>query len=267
MRKFLGRTSALLGVITIFSKAVLSEVSNPERKPISAHWQVIASSNVIVRAKVSNKTIIPFETLKGIRVQRIELENSEGMERIPPSENNEVIVFLVRIHNDRTNGYYLTESSPPSILPSSEMQLQLIRKEILNQEVINDNFSELSVAKPDKFDKEVKQLLNKLVDSETQDESWTKLVNLGSDAAPAFIRCMDDKRKIAPADYSSSSRTRKSAYDDHFHYSPQVVQDAVSILLNQSTRTGFYTTINGGTAEERKLDLAGWRVWLYYGQK
>jgi hypothetical protein len=146
-------------------------------------------------------------------------------------------------------------------VPASELQLNLILKEVSNQKRINEFYSILPISKPDKSDFEVKKLLNGLVDSDTQDESWKGLTSLNSSAVPALIRLMDDKRKLAPGHYFYAS------HDNHFNYAPVIVQDAVSIILNKLTQTSFEFTANGGTSEVRKRDLAAWRAWLYYNQR
>ncbi|MBP7860820.1 hypothetical protein KA183_03990 [bacterium] len=278
---------ALVSLIWVlfFNSQVLpanAETQKPDQKPFSAYWQDIASSNLIIRGRFAQShskhlkdksqkslTIIPLETLKGMEKKQIEIEQTIELNGISERFGNmEVIAFLVHIQNERTDGFYLVDSSPTSVLPLNELQLNLVRKEILNQKLINENYPNLSISKPEKLDITVKQLLNGLVNSDTQEDCWMKLLNMDSKAIPALIRAMNDKRALRPGDFNSFSRKRKSFfYDDHFHYSPQVVQDAVSILLNQLTRISFHTTMNGGTAEERKLDLSGWRAWLYYNKQ
>lgn len=274
---------SLIWVLLFNSQDLLanSDTQNPERKPFSAYWQDIASSNLIIRGRFTQShskhlndksqkslTIIPLETLKGMEEKQIEIEQTIELNGISERFGNmEVIAFLVHIQNERTNGFYLIDSSPTSVMPLNELQLNLVRKEILNQKLINESYPNLSISKPDKLDITVKQLLNGLTNSDTQEDCWMKLLNMDSKAIPALIRAMDDKRALPSGDFSSFSRKSFSVHDDHFHYSPQIIQDAVSIILNKLTRISFHTTMNGGTAKERKLDLSGWRVWLYYNKQ
>lgn len=268
---------SLIWVLLFNSQDLLanSDTQNPERKPFSAYWQDIASSNLIIRGRFTQShskhlndksqkslTIIPLETLKGMEEKQIEIEQTIELNGISERFGNmEVIAFLVHIQNERTNGFYLIDSSPTSVMPLNELQLNLVRKEILNQKLINESYPNLSISKPDKLDITVKQLLNGLTNSDTQEDCWMKLLNMDSKAIPALIRAMDDNRALAPGHYIYF------AHGNHFNYAPIIIQDAVSIILNKLTRISFHTTMNGGTAKERKLDLSGWRVWLYYNKQ
>lgn len=259
---------------------VNAEIDKPTAKPISRAWRNVAKSSLIVRGRLSqiyskhvsrmsmNALIIcPVETLKGKKQRlpiRIEQTKNITDDIEKHLKNKEVIVFLVDVQNERTNGFHLAEESPPSILASDEQSLFLIRSEISNQKLINESYSSLSISKPDKMDRKIKQLLNELVKSDTQEDSWKELLNLESNAVPALIRSMNDKRNLPWGEFNSFSRTSRDKNKVHFQYSPKVVQDAVSILLNEMTQISFCPTMNGGTAEDRALDLLGWKVWLYY---
>lgn len=281
MKNFTFKVSITLAIVFCFQNFAGSENQNPARSPASSNWKEIAQSNLIVRGRflqnpsihLSKKSreslcLISLETLKGKEVKQIKIDCVEEPNHIKKQfGDKEVIALLIRVNNERTKGFYLVESLQSSILPLNEQKLKLIRKEILNQKLINDNFQNLSISKPDNSDKKVEQLLNGLLKSDTQSDSWKELLNLNSKAIPALVRCMDDKRVLPPPGEFNSFSRNKSEQNDHFQYSPKIVQDAVSILLNQMTRLPFSATVNGGTADERSLNLSTWKVWLYYYEK
>jgi hypothetical protein len=100
-----------------------------------------------------------------------------------------------------------------------------------------------------------------MVNSRTEEKAFAELEAMGKSALPAMIMLMDDRREL-PIRHMEL-RNPSAAFEVFRQYSPQVVTDAITAILNQVTGETFGQTENGGSERERKAAIDGWRVYLY----
>jgi hypothetical protein len=110
-------------------------------------------------------------------------------------------------------------------------------------------------------DAQVAALIDKMVNAQTEHQAFADLEAMGCPAVPAIIRQMDDRRKLP--DHSISLRNKfPNAFEGVRYYGPEEVVDALAAILNQITEHDFGSIYNGGTEEDRKKAIQGWRHYL-----
>jgi hypothetical protein len=113
----------------------------------------------------------------------------------------------------------------------------------------------------DATDARVAALIEKIVHKETQEQAFKDLESLGCAAVPPIIRRMDDRREL-PSHYIALKNNFQGAFEGMRQYAPEKVVDALAAILNQLTSQHFGSIYNGGTDEERKKTVEGWRKFL-----
>lgn len=93
-----------------------------------------------------------------------------------------------------------------------------------------------------------------------QSETFQKLEGLGESAVPYIVKHMDSRKKLKFSVISLNNKAINS-FEASRHYSPVLVVDALSAILNQITGEQFGYIYNGGTDAERDRVVKGWRQW------
>jgi hypothetical protein len=110
-------------------------------------------------------------------------------------------------------------------------------------------------------DKRVALLIERMLKIETEQKAFSDLESLGCKAVPAIIRRMDDRRLLPDRRISLRNKS-PDAFEDIRQYGPEEVVDAFAAILNQLTGQDFGFIYNGGTDEERRTTIQGWRKFL-----
>jgi hypothetical protein len=93
-----------------------------------------------------------------------------------------------------------------------------------------------------------------------QQQLFGKLERLGSSAVPAIIAQMDDRRPLAVQQISLKNRF-PGAFESVRHYGPELIVDGLDTILNQLTGQSFGFIGNGGSDEDRRRAVLGWRTY------
>ena len=179
-------------------------------------------------------------------------------------KSGKAILFIASSYDGYgINNYLADYYIENAILTHTEDAEEVIRNEIaLQDKIINDklyrNFT---------FDNKLYRKVNNYIRNTTcflfQFSSFRKLEAMGENAVPYIILLMDNFKKL-PIKSISLINKSENAFEGIRHYSPELVIDALSAILNQITGESFGNIVNGEvTQEERILDLNGWRVYLY----
>ena len=203
-----------------------------------------------------------LETLKGKKgLKSVEAVYRSGAESYNPApkavlalNGKEVLVFI-------SDKYIVQEKQ--TIRPFEQDKLEQLRKEIANQRFINKNFAQLPVATPDNLQGTVKDLIDEMTDEATQQDAVRQLQRLGPRAAPSIIRLMDDRRPL-PVGHTMFINTNPRAFEGITHYGPKVVVDALATVLAFMTEQSFGSIESGGSEDQRRAEVSGWRVYLHY---
>ena len=203
-----------------------------------------------------------LETLKGTggskTVEAVYRSGAESYNAAPKTvlalNGKEALVFI--------SGRYLVQNKR-AIRPFGPNRAELLRKEVSNQRLIQENFARLPAAKPDDLQATVRALIDKMTDESTQQDAVWRLQRLGPRAVPSIIRLMDDRRPL-PLKGTMFINNSPNAFEGISHYGPKVVVDALAIVLSGLTETSFGSLHAGGSEEERRAVVNAWRVYLHY---
>jgi hypothetical protein len=268
-------------VIWILSATSYSQV--PSSSPFDQDWILVADSDWILRGrlKVPKKELDEaIRTGKGEYIQlktdviniikvpvdfpieHMEFSYWSGKADYMPSprdvrslDGREVLMFS-------HEGFVAQDKR--AIRPYETKKAENLKQEVYNQHLIVESFAKLPAARPDKFEGPVKDLINKMLVKETQQEAVYALQRLGPRAAPSIIRLMDDRRPL-PLDHTSFLNTSGKGFEAIMHYGPKVALEALAVVLGTLTGESFFGEIaNGGTDEKRKAVVNAWRVYLHY---
>jgi hypothetical protein len=264
--------------------------SLPSAKPLSKDWHLVAASNIIAGAKINaplktlrklqeskesayiNLQLTLHEPAKG-KVEKSpifvrEYEGFQGLAGRPGSITKligkDVLVFLIFVDDSDGAGIYFTSDGPSTMRSFNKQDLLKIKREVANQNYIVQHFKEFSIAKENHSDKEVRTLLSQLTVAKTQDEAWQKLLKLPRSSVPALIRALDDNRTLGHPQIEIPVPPGPQRFEEIAHYGPQIILDAISILLDDKTNTSFGKIYNGGSTRERQTVSNAWKVWAYY---
>ena len=165
--------------------------------------------------------------------------------------------------NFSASGIYFAGYTPTALQPYNKEIVDAISREVENQKRIANHFKTSREGSPDKFHKQVADLIEQALNKETQEEAFNKLLIMGPKAVPSIIQLMDDRRRL-PLQQMNITNRSPNAFEATAHYGPKVMVDALSIILNQLAHESFGSIYNGGSEQERKRVVQAWRVYLHY---
>ena len=84
-------------------------------------------------------------------------------------------------------------------------------------------------------------------------------MNLEKSAIPSLIALMDDYSTLGFAQISVPSR----GFERVAHYSPELVIDALTLVLYTISKESFSQLSNGGSELQRRNAIDAWRVYLH----
>lgn len=172
------------------------------------------------------------------------------------------IFFLRQVDGSSAPGLYFAGYTPSALQPYSEDLARDVRAMVRTNRAIVEDFSRLVRPEREPLFEKVKALIEATQDRTTQAQAFAALEALGEPAVPAIIMLMDDRRELPVKRISLVNKSPK-AFEGIRHYGPKLVVDAMAAILNQITGEPFVTIVNGGSEEERRATVDGWRVYLY----
>lgn len=166
-----------------------------------------------------------------------------------------VVLFLTRVGGK----LYFAGYTPKALMLAKKETVGATRAEVSRQTEIAVHW------RPDASLPEfntVRSLIKRLgnVEGKEQQKVFEQLEALGSEAVPAIIAQMDDKRTLKTS-YISLVNHSPDAFEAIRQYGPEQVVDGVDAVLSQITNQSFGSIVNGGTDSERNATVAGWRVY------
>lgn len=168
------------------------------------------------------------------------------------------ILFLTRV-DEGPVGLYFAGHSPEALQSATEQTIGAARAEVARQtEIIRSWRTDTTLP----HFSEVRALIARLgrVSGEEQQSVFDQLVALGTEAVPAIIAQMDDRRPLRTRAISLVNQS-PDAFEGVRHYGPEQVVDGLDAVLNQITGASFGSIVNGGSNRERDATVAGWRVY------
>jgi hypothetical protein len=113
---------------------------------------------------------------------------------------------------------------------------------------------------PDPVDTEVDALVDNLTHGSTEGQAMVQLEAGGQHFVPYIVGHLGDDRDLADSHITLENHAA-DAFEATRHYSPAVVEGALSALLTQITGQHFGDVVNGATPAEREKDRQGWVSW------
>jgi hypothetical protein len=110
-------------------------------------------------------------------------------------------------------------------------------------------------------EKRVAVLIEKMLNTSTEQQAFADLEALGCPAVPAIIEQMDDRRNLPDPRISLRNKSPQ-AFEGMRHYGPQKVVDALAAILNQITGQNFGFIYDGATDAARTKTVRAWRNFL-----
>ena len=95
------------------------------------------------------------------------------------------------------------------------------------------------------------------------ESAYVNLERLGKSAIPTIICQMDDRRELAIKSITFKNKSPDGT-EKTWHYTPQVVTDALAATLNFVSWNSFGYIFDGASEEERVSVINGWRIFLWY---
>ncbi len=159
--------------------------------------------------------------------------------------------------------YAFIKSSVKTISLATEENLNKAAKEIAMQKEIIESKLYAEICPFAQLSDSVKSLIEDMLTASKAEEAYVKLERLGTQAIPAIICQMDDRRELAVKNISLENKY-PNATEPSRQYSPKVVTDVLAAILNQVARNSFGFIYNGASEEERNSAINGWRIFLWY---
>ncbi|MDR2717889.1 MAG: hypothetical protein LBB89_07495 [Treponema sp.] len=209
-----------------------------------------------------------MNTLKGAERERIQFnvfmkeENYDYIMSLAGTEK--VIVFLINTYDGYGyNNYLANYFIKDAIIKYTDETERIIVNEIyLQDDIINNKLYENF-----NIDKRLYARVNRYINNTTnilfEHGSFKQLEKTGEKGVPYIILLMNNFKTL-PVKSIRLENKSKYAFEAYRHYSPELVIDALTAILNQITGEDFGSIYNGEAAqEERILALNGWRIYLY----
>lgn len=167
-------------------------------------------------------------------------------------------------------GLYFAGYSPAAVRPSSPALLAAVSAEVDRQERV---LASWRIETDVPHYAEVQAVLDEIAAlppasrgerrsvAARQQALFDRLIALGPEGVPAIIMLMDDRRALPDRSISLINRY-PGAFEGARHYAPKVVADALDAILNDITGQTFGSITNGGTEQDRRRVVDGWRIYL-----
>jgi hypothetical protein len=264
----------------------------------SDYWRLIARSSDIyiinsndmkfhvtaMEGGIKNKyyyyQVPVVETLKGMAVNnvkfRVYLRQGfiDYIYSLP--DNTKLVIFLNNIYaksrnsdEDEFSNYFVNSTVPAwyhtSIIVYSPVVYNEINTEISKQRIVVQEKLYEAFQKDAIRDNMIKNLIDKLADKEWEMSAFDELIMAGRESIPYIILHMEDYREL-PIKYARLIDDSPGTWEGIVQYSPDLVIDALTIVLSELTSGISFGTLRNGdcTNEERQRVLNGWRIYLYY---
>jgi hypothetical protein len=249
-------------------------------------WRLVAQSDLIVRARI----IVPDNTVKALSAGRTDnlafglavaeafnadrpgaviqlkvatapADNGPGATHVVAYQDKEAILFLSHPYSAGSDAYYFAGHTTRALAAATPEVVDALRREVRAQ-------AELAHRATDRLSREIladDEAVAKLIGMArlpaTMKVGVDGLMALSSDAIPALIRRMDDRRSVTVL----SSLISPDAAEPGGVPPRTVVLatvDLIAIVLERLTRQSFGDLHRGGTEEERRRVVTAWKVWL-----
>jgi len=186
-------------------------------------------------------------------------------DKLVNADGRDIIAFLVTVDEKYSDppgiNYYSLHYGclvdPDSLLIDTLSRMVTSEKKLLD--FYNDLLSDVTIP----YMNEMKSLIqNTTVETKAQ-KAFEAIEGLGTAGVPAMIYLMDDMRSLGTG-WLSLRNYSENSFEGIRHYSPDLVVDAMAGILNQIVGYSFGNIHNGGTDEERKHAVDGWRLYLLH---
>jgi hypothetical protein len=262
------------------------------RSSRSDYWEIIAKSSDIhiinsndlkknledMESSVRNGyyyyQVPVVEMLKGTEVETIKIyvyleqEFIDHVKLLP--DTTKLVVFFIKLYaafrlsgQDEISNYITEGNYHEGIVVYTDRIYREITGEIAKQQLIQHKKLYEAFTRDETLDRKIKGLIDELTVPERELAAFDEIIMIGPNAVPYIILHMDDYREL-PIKNVTIINDNPDAWEGWVNYGPDLVIDALEIILSELTATNFGYTYNGGTNEERQRILDGWRIYLYY---
>ncbi|BCE00256.1 hypothetical protein [Marinicellulosiphila megalodicopiae] len=169
---------------------------------------------------------------------------------------NQVIVFLKEVIINNKKEYFFVASTF-AISESSNQKATNLKKVINKQYNFLQNFDSNFKIKDETTHQVVLSLINNLQREDTQDRAFDELLKLDKSAVPSIIFAMDNYSQLSNSQFKLPT---SSGYVKTYH--PDLVVDALAIVLNTITGKHYGYIYNGATDTERAQTISAWKTYL-----
>lgn len=187
---------------------------------------------------------------------------SPSLQSLQDADGKESLFFLVVV--DANN--YFAGYTPKALRVATANEVQAVQSEVAAQGATLSAFSKKYSSSRDPHYFEIKTLVDDFTHGSREQDAFRKLEKLGDAAVPSMIALMDDRRDLAIKQISLVNKS-PDAFEGIRHYGPQKVVDAIDALLNQITGEYFGRIHNGGSEQERRAAVNGWRIFLDHRER
>lgn len=178
-----------------------------------------------------------------------------------------VVAFIhkrsYQLYKKDTTEFYFSGRTLNSIFPDTAGNKSRIINEIERQKLIINNKLFMADCPDDSNYSKAKEYVENMMSEFTAEQAYVDLEKMGKAAVPSMICLMDDRRELAVKRISLKNNW-PDAWEAYRHYSPKLVVDVMSAILNQITGESFGEIYGGGSEEERRCAVDAWRVYLWY---
>lgn len=204
-------------------------------------------------------------SLKGPLPNALEIYPKDESYLPPPAAlraaiDRRALLFLIQAGSP--SKFYFAAHSPEALAPATHQAKTDVRAEIARQAAMLR-----AVPAPAAHDAEVRRLVSELGGPRgrpgagaRQRAIFARLEALGPAGVPTIVAHMDDRRALAEPAISLTNHA-VDAFEGVRHYEPEQVVDALDAILNQITGQSFGVISNGGTEDQRRAAVNGWRIY------
>jgi hypothetical protein len=252
---------------------IVFENDNYWRKIATARQIIVINNSELLNKKVKMNEYYEYNVhinkiFKGITQENIRFNifmKEENYNYINSFDrSSEIILFLVNTYDGYGYNNYLADYYiENAIIKYTKETEEIIVNEILLQDdIINKKLFENIIIDNNLYN-EVNNYIINITNISFEHNSFEKLEDMGKIAVPYIILLLDNFNEL-PIKSIVLRNKSKNAFEANRQYSPKLVIDALTAILNQITGERFGSIYNGeATQEERILVLKGWRVYLY----
>ena len=233
------------------------------RVPISAIEELRASGKRdYVNLEIGNAEFLKGSAPKTFAIQWFSevRDYAPDLPLLKQLNGREVVVFTLR-GGPTGRGIYLAGHTPEALAPSSEVLIRNIQTEIERQKQLLAQFPKGIDEIPKSRIESVRRLIENMTLKGRAEAAFEEMLRLGQDIVPATIMLMDDRRAVT-AEWLQIPNA-PGHWEAYALYKPEKVVDALDGILGKITGQQFVNIVNGGTDEDRRDAVDGWRVYLY----